>query len=207
MAEASDSLQGGCACGAVRYRLGAAPMFVHCCHCRDCQRQTGSAFVLNALVETERIVLLAGEPVPVAVPTDSGRPHRIFRCPACQTAVWSEYGGAANVRFVRVGTLDQPAVVMPDVHIYVRSKLPWVSLPAGVPAFEAYYDARKLCRRRASSAGAPCSADRFASDAKDGRARPASNLRRKFYFPKQARGFHTGAPGDRQGVGGASSLR
>jgi hypothetical protein len=144
MAEASDSLQGGCACGAVRYRLGAAPMFVHCCHCRDCQRQTGSAFVLNALVETERVVLLAGEPVPVAVPTDSGRPHRIFRCPACQTAVWSEYGGAANLRFVRVGTLDQPAVVMPDVHIYVRSKLPWVSLPAGVPAFEAYYDARKL---------------------------------------------------------------
>ena len=144
MAEASDSLQGGCACGAVRYRLGAAPMFVHCCHCRDCQRQTGSAFVLNALVETERVVLLAGEPVPVAVPTDSGRPHRIFRCPACQTAVWSEYGGAANLRFVRVGTLDQPAVVMPDVHIYVRSKLPWVSLPAGIPAFEAYYDARKL---------------------------------------------------------------
>ena len=76
--------------------------------------------------------------------TDSGRPHRIFRCPACQTAVWSEYGGAANLRFVRVGTLDQPTVVMPDVHIYVRSKLPWVSLPAGVPAFEAYYDARKL---------------------------------------------------------------
>jgi hypothetical protein len=119
-------------------------MLVHCCHCRDCQRQTGSAFVLNALVETERVVLLAGEPVPVAVPTDSGRPHRIFRCPACQTAVWSEYGGAAKLRFVRVGTLDQPAVVMPDVHIYVRSKLPWVSLPAGVPAFEAYYDARKL---------------------------------------------------------------
>jgi hypothetical protein len=144
MAEASDSLQGGCACSAVRYRLGEAPMFVHCCHCRDCQRQTGSAFVLNALVETERVVLLAGEPAPVAVPTDSGRPHRIFRCPACQTAVWSEYGGAANLRFVRVGTLDQPAVVMPDVHIYVRSRLPWVSLPAGVPAFEAYYDARKL---------------------------------------------------------------
>jgi hypothetical protein len=144
MAEASDSLQGGCACSAVRYRLGAAPMFVHCCHCRDCQRQTGSAFVLNALVETERVVLLAGEPVPVAVPTDSGRPHHIFRCPACQTAVWSEYGGAANLRFVRVGTLDQPAVVIPDVHIYVRSKLPWVSLPAAVPAFEAYYDARKL---------------------------------------------------------------
>jgi hypothetical protein len=117
MAEASDSLQGGCACGAVRYRLGAAPMFVHCCHCRDCQRQTGSAFVLNALVETERVVLLAGEPVPVAVPTDSGRPHRIFRCPACQTAVWSEYGGAAKLRFVRVGTLDQPAVVMPDAYL------------------------------------------------------------------------------------------
>jgi hypothetical protein len=104
----------------------------------------GSAFVLNALIETERVFLLAGEPVPVGVPTDSGRPHHIFRCPACQTAVWSEYGGAAKLRFVRVGTLDQPAAVMPDVHIYVRSKLAWVSLPAGVSAFEAYYDARKL---------------------------------------------------------------
>ena len=139
-----EGLEGGCACGAVRYRLGSAPMFVHCCHCRDCQRQTGSAFVINALIETGRIALLQGDPVPVAVPTDSGRPHRIFRCPSCQTAVWSEYGGIAKLRFVRVGTLDDPAALPPDVHIYVRSKLSWVRLPQGTPAFEAYYDAKKL---------------------------------------------------------------
>jgi hypothetical protein len=119
-------------------------MFVHCCHCRDCQRQTGSAFVINALIETDRIALLAGDPLPVAVPTDSGRPHEIHRCPSCRTAVWSEHGGRSALRFVRVGTLDDPAALPPDVHIYIRSKLPWVALPDGIPAFGAYYDARQL---------------------------------------------------------------
>ncbi|MGH7089914.1 MAG: GFA family protein, partial [Stellaceae bacterium] len=111
---------------------------------RDCQRQTGSAFVLNALIETARLAVLQGEPVPVAMATDSGRPHRIFRCPSCQTAVWSEYGGLSALRFVRVGTLDDPAALPPDVHIYTRSKLPWVALPETVPAFPAYYDAKTL---------------------------------------------------------------
>jgi hypothetical protein len=151
----AGDLEGGCACGAVRYRLGSAPMFVHCCHCRDCQRQTGSAFVLNALIETDRISLLSGEPAPVAVPTDSGRPHEIYRCPACQTALWSDYGGRPALRFVRVGTLDDPTALSPDVHIFTRSKLPWVELPDGVPAFNVYYDmkalwpAASLKRRRA----------------------------------------------------------
>jgi hypothetical protein len=150
-----ETLEGGCACGAVRYRLGSAPMFVHCCHCLDCQRQTGSAFVLNALIETDRVTVLSGAPVPVAVPTDSGRPHEIFRCPKCQTALWSDYGRRGVLRFVRVGTLDDPSALPPDVHIYTRTKLPWVALPAGVPAFEAYYDSSKLwpaqslARRRA----------------------------------------------------------
>jgi hypothetical protein len=153
--EMASDLAGGCACGAVRYRLASAPMFVHCCHCLDCQRQTGSAFVLNALIETDRIALLCGEPTPVGVPTDSGRPHRIFRCPSCQVALWSEYGGRSQLRFVRVGTLDHPAMLSPDVHIYVRSKLPWVLLPQNLPAFDAYYDANSvwpaasLARRRA----------------------------------------------------------
>jgi len=140
----TDQLAGGCACGAVRYRLGSAPMFVHCCHCRDCQRQTGSAFVLNALIEADRVEVQSGDPQPFAMPTDSGQPHHIFRCPACGTAVWSEYGGRKVLRFVRVGTLDDPTALTPDVHIYVRSKLPWVALPEGVPAFEAYYDSKKL---------------------------------------------------------------
>jgi hypothetical protein len=136
--------QGGCACGAVRYRLASAPMFVHCCHCRDCQRQTGSAFVLNALIEADRVILLSGNAEPVAVPTDSGLPHQIHRCPACKVAVWSIYGAGPKLRFVSVGTLDDPSAMPPDVHIYTRSKLPWVALPEGVPAFEAYYDSRKL---------------------------------------------------------------
>ena len=133
-------IAGGCACGAVRYRLGSTPMFVHCCHCRDCQRQTGSAFVLNALIETDRIYLGAGAPQPVPLPTDSGRPHDVYRCPACHTALWSDYGHRPGLRFVRVGTLDDPAAFAPDVHIFTRSKLPWVVLPADQPAFDKYYD-------------------------------------------------------------------
>jgi len=137
-------LEGGCACGAVRYRLASPPMFVHCCHCRDCQRQTGSAFVLNALIEADRVAMLSGTLDHDAMPTDSGRPHSIHRCASCGTAVWSVYGGVDKLRFVRVGTLDDPAALTPDVHIYVRSKLPWIKLPDGVPAFEAYYDSKKL---------------------------------------------------------------
>jgi hypothetical protein len=140
----SDDLEGGCACAAVRYRLASRPMFVHCCHCRDCQRQTGSAFMLNALIETDRVTLLSGNPEPVAVPTDSGRPHEIYRCSSCRIAVWSVYGTGRKLLFVRVGTLDDPAALTPDVHIYVRSKLPWLALPEGTPSFETYYDSREL---------------------------------------------------------------
>jgi hypothetical protein len=153
----AEKFEGGCACGQVRYRLKTPPMFVHCCHCLDCQRQTGSAFVLNALIETDRIDLLSGAPEPTAVPTDSGRPHAIYRCPSCKTAVWSDYGGRPHLRFVRVGTLDDPAALPPDVHIYTRSKLPWIVLPDGVPAFAEYYDmkalwpAESLARRHAAS--------------------------------------------------------
>jgi hypothetical protein len=155
----TEELDGGCACGAVRYRLRSVPMIVHCCHCRDCQRQTGGAFALNALIEADRVALLSGEPVPVSMPTDSGRPHDIYRCPACQVAVWSDYGRRPGLRFVRVATLDDPDRLPPDVHIYTRSKLPWLKLPEGVPAFDVYYDSAKvwsaqsLERRRALLGG------------------------------------------------------
>ncbi|MBI1779448.1 MAG: GFA family protein [Proteobacteria bacterium] len=140
----STNLEGGCACGTVRYRLRSHPMFVNCCHCRDCQRQTGSGFVINALIETDRIEMLSGEPRPVRVPTESGRPHDVFRCPQCQTALWSDYGGRPQLRFVRVGTLDDPGALPPDVHIFTRSKLSWVRLPPNAPAFEVYYDMKAL---------------------------------------------------------------
>ena len=140
----SIHLEGGCSCGAVRYRLTSAPLFVHCCHCLDCQRQTGSAFVINALIETDRIERLSGEPEAVSMPTESGRPHDIYRCPKCLTAVWSDYGRRPALRFVRVGTLDEPSALSPDVHIFTRSKLPWLRLADDVPAVEVYYDMQKL---------------------------------------------------------------
>jgi len=135
--------EGGCACGAVRYRLASEPLFVHCCHCLNCQRQTGSAFVINVLIEADRVEGLSGEPEAVDVPRDDGSAQRIFRCPACRVAVFSNYT-RPEVHFVRGGTLDDPSSVTPDVHIYTRSKLPWVNLPKGVPAFEAYYDSKAL---------------------------------------------------------------
>jgi hypothetical protein len=135
--------EGGCSCGAVRYRLTSEPMFVHCCHCLNCQRQTGSAFVINLLLEADRIELLAAEPQPVDVPRDDGSTQRIYRCPSCQVAVYSEYG-RPEVRFVRAGTLDEPSSVAPDVHIFTRSKVPWVTLPESTPAFDVYYDSRTL---------------------------------------------------------------
>jgi hypothetical protein len=138
----SVEVTGGCACGEVRYRLVSDPLFVHCCHCLNCQRQTGSAFVINVLIEADRVELLAGEPQPVDVPRDRGT-QRIWRCPTCRVALYSRYT-SAQMRFVRAGTLDDPAGVAPDVHIYTRSKLPWVELPAGVPAFRTYYDTKKL---------------------------------------------------------------
>jgi hypothetical protein len=144
MGDLMEPLSGHCSCGAVKYRLISKPMFVHCCHCLDCQRQTGSAFVLNALIEADRVELLSGETQDYPQPTDSGRPHVIHRCAACGTALWSNYGGLTKLRFVRVGTLDEPSALTPDVHIYTRSKQPWIVLPAGVPAFEAYYSSKEL---------------------------------------------------------------
>jgi hypothetical protein len=135
--------EGGCACGSVRYRLASEPLFTHCCHCLNCQRQTGSAFVINVLIEADRVELLAGDPAPVDVPRDDGSTQKIFRCPTCQVAVFSEYG-RAEVRFVRAGTLDDPSSVAPDVHIYTQSKVPWITLPGSVPAFDVYYDSKIL---------------------------------------------------------------
>jgi hypothetical protein len=139
----SAEREGGCSCGAVRYRLASEPMFVHCCHCLSCQRQTGSAFVINLLIEADRVELVAGEPQPVDVPRDDGSSQRIYRCPMCQVAVFSEYG-RPEVRFVRAGTLDEPSSVAPDVHIFTRSKVPWVTLPESTPAFDVYYDSKTL---------------------------------------------------------------
>lgn len=138
--------EGRCACGEIRYRLTSEPLVVHCCHCLNCQRQTGSAFVINMLIESDRMELLAGEPVRVDAPRDAGPAQQIFRCPTCQVAMYSDYG-RPDIRFVRAGTLDEPSRVAPDVHIYTRSKLQWITLPDSAPAFEVYYDRNKVWTR------------------------------------------------------------
>ena len=135
-------MEGGCSCGAVRYRLTSEPLFVHCCHCLNCQRQTGSAFVINLLIETDRVELLAAEPQAVDVPRDDGSLQRIYRCPTCEVAVYSQYTSPDD-RFVRAGTLDEPRGITPDVHIFTKSKVDWVVLPESVPAFEVFYDIKE----------------------------------------------------------------
>ena len=138
----ATDLKGQCFCGAVKYKLTAKPMFVNCCHCTDCQRQTGSAFAINAIIEAKHVKLVKGRPVAVAMKTDSGRPHDIYRCSKCQSALWSDYGRRKVLLFVRSTTLDKP--VAPDVHIFTHSKLAWVKLPKDVPAFKEYYSMKKL---------------------------------------------------------------
>lgn len=137
---ADAGLAGGCACGAVRYRLASPPIWVHCCHCTDCQRETGSGFAVNAMIEADRVALTAGRPTPVLTPSASGRGQTIWRCPSCHVALWSNYGGRDAVHFLRAGTLDRAGSVTPDIHIYTESKLPWVAIPSGTRAVQRFYD-------------------------------------------------------------------
>lgn len=153
---ATSDLEGGCTCRAIRYRMTSAPLFVHCCHCRWCQRESGASFALNALIEADRVIVLKGEPEVVPTPSNSGKGQKIVRCPICRIALWSNYAGAGDaIRFVRVGTLDDPDRLPPDIHIFTASKQPWVVLPQGAPAVAEYYDrdhywpAESLERRRA----------------------------------------------------------
>ena len=157
-----DPIEGGCDCRRIRYRLLDAPLFVHCCHCRWCQRESGAAFALNAMIETRLVQILGDAPDLVDTPSASGKGQRIARCPHCRIAVWSHYAGAGPaVAFVRVGTLDDPDRLPPDIHIFTASKQPWVILPAETPAVPAYYErerywpAASLARRRALLASLP----------------------------------------------------
>ena len=146
---------GGCDCRAVRYRMTTRPLVVHCCHCRWCQRESGSAFALNAMIEADRVENLADEPELVRTPSESGMGQTIARCARCKVAVWSHYAGAGPVTtFVRVGTLDEPDGFAPDVHIFTASKQPWVVLSTGVPAFEAYYDRKAVWSAESLARGA-----------------------------------------------------
>jgi len=156
MNDTTFPLEGGCDCRAVRYRLESAPLFVHCCHCRWCQRESGASFALNAMIESDRLTLLAVQPEAVPTPSESGQGQTFMRCPSCRLALWSHYAGSGPlVAFVRVGTLDEPDRLPPDIHIFTASKQPWLVLPAGIPAVPEYYErehywpAASLERRRA----------------------------------------------------------
>lgn len=145
MTSKTETFEGGCTCRNVRYRLTSKPLFVHCCHCRWCQRDSGTAFAMNAMIEADRVERLGGEVEVIDTPTLSGKGQKISRCPKCRIAVWSNYAGAGpTVHFVRVGTLDEPDRLPPDIHIFTMSKQPWVALPTGVPAVEEYYDRNEL---------------------------------------------------------------
>ncbi len=138
--EKSAGLEGGCTCGQVRFRLTRSPLVVHCCHCRWCQRETGTAFALNAMIETEYVELLSGVPEQIDTPSNSGKGQAIMRCPGCRIAVWSHYAGAGKLlSFVRVGSLDDPDALPPDIHIFTASKQPWLIVPPNTPSFESYY--------------------------------------------------------------------
>ena len=146
MNQKPETHEGGCACGHVRYAVYADPLIVHCCHCRMCQRQSGAAFAINALYEADRVELLRGEVDEVKTPSPSGKGQIIARCPKCRVAVWSNYhmgGLRERVRFIRVGSLDDPDRLPPDVHIYTSSKQPWVVLPPDDYAVEEFYDIGK----------------------------------------------------------------
>ena len=134
---------GGCTCRQVRYRMTSNPLIVHCCHCRWCQRETGSAYDINAMIEADRIELLTGEVEIIDTPSASGNGQRVSRCPQCHVAVWSNYSSDA-IHCLRVGTLDEPDRLPPDIHIFTESKQPWVTLPLDAPVYEQYYNMAEI---------------------------------------------------------------
>jgi hypothetical protein len=137
-------LDGGCDCHYLRYRMETPPMIVHCCHCRWCQRESGAAFALNAMIEADRVTILSGEPEVVDTPSESGMGQKISRCPRCRIALWSNYAGAGPVtRLIRVGTLDEPDRLPPDIHIFTSTKQPWIEVPTSTPSFPEYYQREK----------------------------------------------------------------
>lgn len=132
--------------------MESPPLFVHCCHCRWCQRESGASFALNALIEADRLEVLAGAPELVDTPSASGLGQQIARCPRCRIALWSHYAGSGPLTaFVRVGTLDEPDRLPPDIHIFTASRQPWVVLPPGALAVPEYYE-RERCWPAASLA-------------------------------------------------------
>ena len=130
------NLAGGCACGALRYKLTADPLIVHACHCRDCQRLTGSAFVTNIWIERKFVEAGPAVPKSFKLTAGNGKHHEVFFCDAAHTC-------GANITCRRAipcwFASERLIIRKPDVHIFTRSKVPWLDLPKDVPAFESFY--------------------------------------------------------------------
>ena len=137
---------GRCACGSVEFVITDEPLFVNVCHCHRCQRESGSPFACNVLIEADRLELRSGAVAPIRVPTDSGRAHDIHRCTACGAPMWSIYERLSPIRFIRVGNFDleSRAALRPKAQIFTQSKLPWVVMPESLPAFDGFYDIKEL---------------------------------------------------------------
>ena len=142
---ADSDIKGRCGCGELQYRVTAKPMYVQCCHCSECQHQTGAPFVVNALLETSAVELLSGETETTLFDTGSGAGHEVIRCASCKTPVWSYYLALGrNIAFLRVGTLDDSSVFPPDIHVFTRSKLDWTLIPTDAAAVEEFYRFKEL---------------------------------------------------------------
>ncbi|MCP4295557.1 MAG: GFA family protein [Proteobacteria bacterium] len=137
--------EGRCTCGDVHYRMKSEPMFVHCCFCRWCQRETGTSYALNGMIESDLVEILKGKVEVVHIPTRSGKGQTIHRCPKCRIALWGHYAGAGDtISFVRIGTLNNPDLFPPDIQIYTSSKQPWVILSPDIPSVSEFYKASEF---------------------------------------------------------------
>jgi hypothetical protein len=143
-------MNGRCSCGEVVYRLRAEPLIVHACHCTWCQRESGSAFALNGMIETRCIEIITGAPVARDLPSSSGRGQRVYACGRCGVALWTHYRGAGPAfAYVKMGTLDDTSAVAPDVHIFTSTRQTWLALPDDVPVFEEFYRRSEVWRPEA----------------------------------------------------------
>jgi hypothetical protein len=144
MTESFEPLSGGCACGQVRYKVVGEPLFTHACHCSDCQRTTGSAFVLHTVIAKDDLEI-EGETKATTLPTGSGAGYDPHFCINCGTYIWCKYHfSAKGVIVIRSGTLDDTTLVEPQAHVFTRYKLPWMTLPTDVPVFEEFFDREKV---------------------------------------------------------------
>ena len=137
--------RGGCKCGSSRFELVDRPLFVHACHCLNCQRASGSAFGITTIV-LERDVRL--DSASLSVEPVSGAPHRLRHvCASCRDLIYRTASHHPATALLRSGALDDPREVEIDAHIFVKRKRSWLALPEDVPQFQEGYDRERTWPR------------------------------------------------------------